>query len=65
MNLDDALQAWAAREVTLPAPAADGIFRQIVAPTASGLDPRWWTRFSGRLAATVTASTRVPHRRFV
>jgi hypothetical protein len=57
MNLDDALQAWAAREVTLPDAAADDIFREIVgSPTT--LDARWWARFSGQLAGTVVASTR-------
>jgi hypothetical protein len=57
MNLDDDLQDWAAREVALPAPVADDIFAAIVAPPA-GLDTRWWTRFSGQLAAGVVASTR-------
>jgi hypothetical protein len=61
MNLDDALQAWATQEVHLPAPVADDIFGEIVAPSA-GLDPRWWIRFSGQLAANVVAGTkpRVP-----
>jgi hypothetical protein len=67
MNLDDALQAWATQEVALPGPVADDIFRTIVTSTAgldtagldtAGLDTRWWTRFSGQLAATVVASTR-------
>jgi hypothetical protein len=57
MNLDDALQAWAIQQVALPAPVADDIFREIVTST-TGLDTRWWTRFSGQLAATVVASTR-------
>ena len=57
MNLDDALQAWAGREVTLPAPVADDIFREIVAAPA-GLDTRWWTTFSGQLAANVVSATR-------
>jgi hypothetical protein len=57
MNLDDALQAWATQEVALPAPAADDIFGEIVA-TPAGLDTRWWTRFSGQLAANVVAGTR-------
>jgi hypothetical protein len=57
MNLDDALRAWAAQEVALPAPVADDIFQEIV--TASPvLDTRWWTRFSGQLAANVVAGTR-------
>jgi hypothetical protein len=57
MNLDDALQAWATQEVALPAPVTDDIFQAIVASPA-GLDTRWWTRFSGQLAAGVMASTR-------
>lgn len=59
MNLDDALQAWATQEVTLPEPVADDIFRRIVA-SPPALGPRWWSRFSGQLAATVVASTRPP-----
>jgi hypothetical protein len=57
MNLDDALQAWADREVALPGPVADDIFREIVAAPA-GLDTRWWNEFSGRLATTIVAGTR-------
>jgi hypothetical protein len=57
MNLDDALDAWAAQEVALPEPVADDIFREIVA-TSPGLDTRWWTKFSGQLAANVVAGTR-------
>ena len=57
MHLDDALQAWATEEVALPAPVADDIFREIVTAPI-GLDARWWTQFSGRLAANVRASTR-------
>ncbi|GID33291.1 hypothetical protein [Paractinoplanes brasiliensis] len=57
MNLDDALRQWAAQEVELPAPVTDDIFRRIVA-APQPLDPRWWSSFSGRLAATVVASTR-------
>jgi len=57
MNLDDELRAWAEQEVALPGPVADDIFLQVVAAPA-GLDVRWWTQFSGRLAANVTASTR-------
>jgi hypothetical protein len=57
MNLDDALQAWATREVALPTPVADDIFRQIV-QSPDGLDTRWWIRFSGQLAANVVAGTR-------
>lgn len=57
MNLDDTLHAWAAHEVTLPAPAADDIFREIVASPTT-LDARWWTRFAGQLANTVVTSTR-------
>ncbi|MBL7255747.1 hypothetical protein [Paractinoplanes lichenicola] len=57
MDLDDTLRAWAAQEVTLPTPIVDDVFRQVVA-SSPGLDTRWWTRFSGRLAANVVASTR-------
>lgn len=57
MNLDDALQAWATQEVALPAPAADDIYREIVA-TPTGLDVRWWTTFSAQLAANVMTGTR-------
>ncbi len=57
MNLDDALHAWATQQVALPAPVADGLFREIVASPA-GLDTRWWNQFSGQLVANVVASTR-------
>ena len=57
MTLDDALQAWAVQEVALPEPVADDIFRKVVT-SPTGLDARWWTRFSGQLAANVVASTR-------
>jgi hypothetical protein len=64
MTLDDILRAWAA-ETTLPATTTDTIFEEIVtpprprrAPATPGLDPRWWTRHSARLATTIAASTR-------
>ncbi|MBM2620530.1 hypothetical protein JIG36_34020 [Actinoplanes sp. LDG1-06] len=49
-------------------PAADPVPPQVVGMPWSvsprrhttGLNTRWWTRFSGQLAATVVASTRPP-----
>lgn len=57
MNLDDALGAWAAQEVALPASTADAVLREILASPVA-LDQRWWARFAGQLAGNVVASTR-------